>query len=132
MKVFNWFKSWCIGAGVSRQTSALSLRLDKWQWEREHILKQLNGKRNQLIRFEKRLTAITESLLEDLEDAKRIQERYEEELSTVRSENRINQEVTIPLLVSMHKELLARVDAATAMHIQKQVGVVPTDGRFSQ
>jgi uncharacterized protein (DUF342 family) len=124
-------KNWLQSFFVARAESRLEQRLNKAAKDVEKSdrrlsdrTKEINAALESLTRNlasnDRRLRDIGESLLEDIQMAKATQQRYEEELESVRSENRILKEVTIPGLVAANKLMIERLDADTAVEVRRR------------
>ena len=95
-------------------------------------MRLLNKRKKQLKSIEKRLNAILEAVVMDVEDAENAVDASKEALDSVRSEQRITDEITIPALVQHHKLLLERVSADTAEQIRRQVVNTPMPSSMEQ
>ena len=103
-------------------------RLLDMERRRDHSVRRLELRRRSLAVVERRLAAHAEVLAEDLDEAKRLQEQYDEQLVSIRSELRVLKDVTIPGLVAANKLLLAQWDAETAIQVRRQVAALPGQG----
>lgn len=131
-----WLRSWWDGAGASRQVAALNRRLDRMEAEQERIRTRIAADRRALAAEAKRIrdrTAEDERRLQDmidavadrLDDARRLQKLYEDELSTVRAEKQVLEDVTVPGLVEAHRVITETMRARTAIEVMRQAAHSP-------
>lgn len=71
----------------------------------------------------RRFTLTAASTLEDLEEAEVLQRQSEQVVEALRNENDVLGKVAIPTLTAMHKLILERVDAETALQIGRRVAL---------
>lgn len=126
-----WLRSWWDGAGASRRVAALNRRLDRMEAEQERIRARIAADRRALSAEAKRIrdrTAEDERRLQDmidavtdrLDEARRLQKLYEDELATVRAEKQVLEDVTVPGLVEAHRVITETMRARTAIEVMRQ------------
>lgn len=137
--VRRWFRLAITSFRVEQVISAAEQRASKYSSRINHSVKRLKRIHRQLegakqdsealvdqwrIQFQKmqrRISILSESAMEDLEDAERLQNQYEETIDGLRSELTVLRETTVPSLVASNKLVLSELDAWTAVQVRRQV-----------
>ena len=112
-RVLNWIRSWFRAASVVRQLSGNQLRLESLKNESAKATERLERRAGEL-------DAAIESVLKEVDDAKRVNRRYEFALEEIREQNKVL-EKTIQTLVASHELLIARYDAETSIAVRTRV-----------
>ena len=127
-RLWEWCRSWLAVRKVSaseRAASRLAARI-------ETSLRKLGRQHRKLEALESRIKSLLESVTVDLERTDSLQRQYEETMEMLRSENRIQREVMIPLLVSYHKLALERCDADIAIQTRRRVAMATREDSIGE
>lgn len=103
-------------------TERIVISFEKKLKETQYLLRK---RYRQLTSLQRRLELISETLVEDLEEAQTLQKQYEETVSSLREENRIYSNVTIPTLMTEHARILQCLKAELSIAVRHQVMATP-------
>ena len=87
--------------------------------ENYELNKRLEKRKVELTNLQRRIESLGETLVEDLEEADSIQRRHRQAFDTLKDENDVLKNKTIPTLVASADLLLQRYDAETAIEIRR-------------
>ena len=122
-RVIDWFRSWSVGANVSRQLYVSNRRLQNLDTRCSRLAIQLDRKQKKFNRtieqLQSRFDSDVERLDVELSNARRIYDQYESALEEVRETNTVL-EVTIQTLTASHKLLMERYDAEISCEVRRK------------
>lgn len=122
-RLCNWVTSWL----EYRRLKALGRGIKQSQAMASKSRKKLDKQLKQLKVVERRLMLISETVVEDVEEARQSQVKLEEALEAATSKIKILEETTIPTLVAQNQLILKRIDAETAIAVRNQVAAMPME-----
>ena len=112
-RVAAWVKSWFAAAKVDRRLSGQQAHLDDLAASASESSRRLERRASEL----ESAIALVRT---EIEDARRVQRRYEFALEEVREQNNVL-ELTIQTLTASHTRLIERYDAETAVSVRARV-----------
>ena len=112
-----WLSSWLALRRLSC-TERIVVSFEKRLKETQYLLRK---RHRQLISVQKRLELVSDTLMEDLEEAQSLQKQYEETVSALREENKIYSNVTLPTLMAEHTRILECLKAEVSMAVRHQI-----------
>ena len=112
-----------------RKLRSLDNRLDSLESQRDHVIKDLQKRRDSLETLQNTVASEVEALATSVLRTDKLVKRYETELVAVRAQLRVAEESTIPALVASNKVLLARWEAETAIQVRRQVAASVVEDR---
>ena len=107
---------------LARRLRKSHRKLEEAKLDSEVLVEQWKA---QFMKIQRRISQIAESAMEDMENAERLQNQYEETVDGLRSELTVLRETTIPSLVASNKLVLSELDAWTAVQVRRQVAAMP-------
>ena len=113
--------------GLRRKMTAVELRLVELDNQRRVSDEELSDCQQKFEDAKEQLTRLIDDSDRDLKKAKKLHQKYENELEASRNELKIMKDVTIPGLVAANKLLLAQWDAETAIQVRRQVASLPSE-----
>lgn len=91
------------------------------------LVKRLDKRQREMKALQTRFSFLAKSAEEDTQNARDTATQYSEAIEALRSENQILRDVTVPTLVAQHKLILQRIDAETAIEVQRLVALSSTE-----
>ncbi len=122
--MISWFVSKIKLIGLKGSRRRLELATSRCR----QLLGQLEIKRKKLKSLERKVVVLSESLLEDLEEAEKSLKRMEAALETEREKVRLYEDVTVPGLMAAHQAVVARIEAEHAVSVRNRTLAQITHG----
>lgn len=121
-RLWNEFLGWLSSRSSFRRIVSAEKKMQKLCRQSKKNNRRLKKNENKLRSIKNLLISIGDSVSDDIEEAKNLNEQYEKSLTAARSELEILKEITIPTMVASHKLLLEQYDAQTAVEVRKKLG----------
>ena len=123
---YNLFCSIQLNFALSKLKKASNI-VSFYENESYELNKRLEKRRIELTNLQRRIESLGETLVEDLEEADSIQRRHRQAFDTLKDENDVLKNKTIPTLVASADLLLQRYDAETAIEIRRAMVLKPNE-----
>lgn len=120
---WNWFKSNSSRASQMADRAFVKMTESRRQLRRD--LKELQRIEKKTSALLERLSMVSETLKEDVEECERRLSYSEKALEALRSEHEVDAEVTIPILTKRLREMEARSEAEIAVSNHRRAGATP-------
>ncbi len=125
IRFFRWLVS---HVRLWRLTTARRLAAE-WEWKAVALGLRLDRRKSELESIRWRLDSVSTAIMEDLEEAERLNRQHEVAIDALREENRVLAEVLVPRLEAADAVLLKRWDAEMAILTRNQVAAVGGRGQ---
>lgn len=112
---FGWLAKWLMDV---RSSEANRLAID-WIRDSNRIRRSIHRDLKKLRSCEQRLRDISETVVEDLEEANHLLKRHEEAVNGMQAELLILKELTVPGLTTSHELVVQRAKADIAAQVRK-------------
>jgi hypothetical protein len=122
-----WWSGWDKAGRISDELGVVYRRQRALEKERDRIASLLRDSVDLMDQFSASFERTKEIIQQKVAQATELIEKYERELEGVRDRYDVMKNLTIPALVSSHKVVIERLDAQTAIEVQKQVGALPRE-----
>lgn len=111
---------------LRRHTLAVSLSLE-WIRDSQKVIKKLERNLKRLRSLKAQFDIVSETVLEDIEDAENLQRKQEHVIDGLGEENKVMSKIMIPQLIAAHKLILERYDAEMAIEVKKRTASRPQE-----
>ena len=122
---WNWFPIFSSPSKSIQQANRASSRLEEARWKLQKDVRELTKIQRQVSALLSRVTVISETLAEDVEECDKRIAYAERALEAMRSELQVETEVTIPTLQKRLKEMEAESEANIAVSHYRRAGATP-------
>jgi len=121
---YNLFCSIQLNFALSKLKKASNI-VSFYENESYELNKRLEKRRIELTNLQRRIESLGGTLVEDLEEADSIQRRHRQAVDTLKDENDVLKNKTIPTLVASADLLQQRYNTETAIEIRRAMALKP-------